>query len=148
MHQKAKRRLAWGYKSYLQNGGGVFIVSGGNVHPNLTPHNEAMEMKRYLMEHFQVSEEMIIIDPYARHSTTNIRNVGRFILSHGLNRALIVSSIDQSLYFSLPHISSFNSRLRRELGHLVGRLRVGGYNRSQFFPDNINFTVGSDPLDP
>ncbi|MBT3981711.1 MAG: YdcF family protein [Bacteriovoracaceae bacterium] len=148
LHKKAKKRLAGAYKSYLKNGGGVFIVSGGNVHPDLTPYNEAMEMKRYLMEQLQVSEEMIVIEPYARHSTTNIRNVGRFLLSHGLGRALIVSSIDQSFYFSFPHISSFNSRSRRELGYLVGKLKSGGYNRSQFFPDKINFTVGSDPLDP
>lgn len=71
----------------LQYAKGVapFIVaSGGKVHPYKTKFCEATEMKKYLMEKLHIPENAIIIDPHARHTTTNMRNTARIIYRYGI----------------------------------------------------------------
>jgi len=60
------------------------IVSGGKVHPYKTKYCEATEMKKYLMERLGVPENAILIDPHARHTTTNMRNVARMMYRYGV----------------------------------------------------------------
>ena len=50
----------------------IIAVSGGYVHPFQTPYCEALEMKKYLMSFYHIPGKAILIDPYARHTTTNI----------------------------------------------------------------------------
>src|SRR5215813_6312277 len=60
------------------------IVSGGFVHPNQTEFAEAIEMKHDLMTRFAIPEDAIIVDPHARHTTTNIRNAVRLLYRYGM----------------------------------------------------------------
>jgi hypothetical protein len=60
------------------------IPSGGKVHPYKTTYNEALEMKRFMMDKLQIPESAIIIDPHARHTTTNIRNSVRLMFRYGI----------------------------------------------------------------
>lgn len=60
------------------------VVSGGKVHPYKTKFCEATEMKKYLMERLHVPENAILIDPHARHTTTNMRNTARMIYRYGM----------------------------------------------------------------
>jgi hypothetical protein len=60
------------------------VVSGGKVHPYKTKYCEAVEMKRFLMDKLHIAENAIIIDPHARHTTTNMRNTVRLIFRYGL----------------------------------------------------------------
>jgi hypothetical protein len=41
-------------------------------------------MKRSLIRDFGIAEDAIIIDPHARHTTTNIRNAARLIFRYGI----------------------------------------------------------------
>ncbi|KAF5308674.1 hypothetical protein FQR65_LT18018 [Abscondita terminalis] len=59
------------------------IVSGGRVHPFKTQYIEAVEMKRYMIDVLGIPSSAIIIDPFARHTTTNVRNAGRMIMDYG-----------------------------------------------------------------
>jgi len=71
----------------LQYAKGVapFIVtSGGKVHPYKTKFCEAAEMKKYLIEKLHIPQNAIIIDPHARHTTTNMRNTARLIYRYGI----------------------------------------------------------------
>ena len=71
----------------LQYAKGVapFIVtSGGKVHPYKTKFCEATEMKRYLVEKLHIPANAIIVDPHARHTTTNMRNAARLIYRYGI----------------------------------------------------------------
>lgn len=71
----------------LQYAKGVapFIVtSGGKVHPYKTKFCEATEMKKYLIEKLHIPENAIIIDPHARHTTTNMRNTARLIYRYSI----------------------------------------------------------------
>lgn len=60
------------------------IVSGGKVHPYKTKFCEATEMKKYLMEKLQVPGYAILIEPHARHTTTNMRNAARIMYRYGI----------------------------------------------------------------
>lgn len=60
------------------------VTSGGKVHPYKTKFCEAIEMKKFLMQELSVPENAIIIDPHARHTTTNMRNTVRLIYRYGI----------------------------------------------------------------
>ncbi len=69
----------------FKKGVAPFIVtSGGKVHPYKTKFCEATEMKKYLMEKLDIPENAILIDPHARHTTTNMRNAARLIYRYGI----------------------------------------------------------------
>ena len=55
------------------------VTSGGKVHPYKTRYCEAVEMKKFLVETLHVPAAAILIDPHARHTTTNMRNTVRLI---------------------------------------------------------------------
>ena len=60
------------------------LVSGGKVHPYKTKYCEATEMKKFLIDKLKIPENAIIIDPHARHTTTNMRNAARLIYRYGI----------------------------------------------------------------
>lgn len=60
------------------------VTSGGKVHPYKTKYCEATEMKKYLVEKLGVPASAIIIEPHARHTTTNMRNTARLIYRYGI----------------------------------------------------------------
>lgn len=106
----AARRYADGLAPFI-------ITSGGHVHPNKTPYAEAIEMKRELMDRYGVPENAILVDPHARHTTTNLRNGVRLIHAMGAPEAgtvLVTTSRDQSAYIESP---VFLRRNEDELGY-------------------------------
>jgi hypothetical protein len=69
----------------FEKGLAPFIVtSGGTVHPYKTKYCEAVEMKKYLIEKLHIPANAILIDPHARHTTTNMRNTVRLIYRYGM----------------------------------------------------------------
>lgn len=146
----AKLRLELAVARWQQGRAPFLIVSGGYVHPNQTPFNEALEMKRALVRDFGVPPEAIFIDPHARHTTTNLRNASRLVLRYGLpadRTLLITTDQSQSAYISGKE---FHDRCVRELGYQPG---VVGKRLSPF---DLEFVVSAaslhadsrDPLDP
>lgn len=68
-----------------QKGLAPFImVSGGKVHPYKTKYNEAEEMKRFLIQKLHIPENAVIMEPHARHTTTNMRNAVRLMFRYGI----------------------------------------------------------------
>lgn len=108
------------------------IVSGAAVH---SPDNEAVLMREWLIVH-GVEPARILVEPFARHTTTNLRNAGRILLAHGAREALVVTSdepdwrprvrgwrfAEQSYYLGFPWLSTFHLRCLVELGYRVGDL--------------------------
>ena len=125
----------------------LIIVSGGYVHPKHTRFSEAVEMKRSLMRDFGIPEEAIIIDPHARHTTTNIRNAARLIFRYGIpadRQALITTH-----QYHLDSVDSvaFDDRNDREL---VYRPYLSKHRLSRFeleWLPNVT-SLHADPLDP
>ena len=126
------------------------IFSGASVHPKGTRFVEAVEMRKALVERFGVPAEAIIIEPYARHTTTNLRNVTRRLVAIGApldKDSLIVTYTNQSRYIESQE---FTSRNLKELGYLPGT--VG----ARLSPTELTFRPSAkslridpaDPLDP
>lgn len=126
------------------------VVSGGNVHPNRTPFNEAIEMKRLLVTQHGVPAERILIEPHARHTTTNLRNCARLLIGAGFpadRPALIVSDHRTIRYIASSELAERNLR---EMGVQPGRIAPGPNPFSlTFTPAAEAFHVeAADPLDP
>ena len=77
-------RLEPAVKAYREGKAPFILVSGGYVNPPLTPFNEALEMKKALMAEFGVPENVIIVDPQARITITNMRNAARLIYRYNI----------------------------------------------------------------
>lgn len=135
---------------YREGKAPFIIVSGGAVHPAHTEMIEAMGMKRELIERYGIPASAVLIDPAARHTTTNFRNAARLIFRYGLpmDRPAIVTS-------SRAHIVSvvadtFRVRFDTELGYQpIERGRQVGPYEMEFRPLPIAMERDAmDPLDP
>ena len=126
------------------------IVSGGNVHPNRTAFNEAVEMKRLLITQYGVPANRILMEPHARHTTTNLRNCARLLLAAKFptdRPALVVSDHRTIQYIGSDVLAQRNLA---EMGVQPGRLTPGPDPFTlTFMPDPAAFHVEAiDPLDP
>lgn len=71
-------------QQYFKHAAPFIMVSGGAVHPYKTKYCEAEEMKKFLMQTLHVPESAILIEPHARHTTTNMRNGARIMFRYGM----------------------------------------------------------------
>jgi hypothetical protein len=144
------KRADQGAQLFLDHKAPLIILSGGHVHPMQTPFNEAIEMKKYVMAKFKIPEQNILIDPYARHTTTNFRNAARLAFRYGIPadlKALVTSSED---HVALITQEGFRIRCSTELGYFpmefINRISPVA---AEFKPSvaSLFFDV-NDPLDP
>jgi hypothetical protein len=150
----ALARVELAHREFLAGRAPLILVSGGAVHPPGTPWNEGLMMAEELVAR-KVPPDRILIDPYARHSTTNLRNAGRMMLDLKLERGLIVTghesrvyTFSQAFYFGHPVLSTFHARCRRELGYEVGTLAAVDRYRVRFRPaSRVCMPNYRDPLD-
>jgi len=134
----------------LQRKAPLIVVSGGYVHPMQTPFCEAIEMKRYLMERYKIAATNILIDPHARHTTTNFRNAARLAFRYGIptERTALVTSSEGHITSSTSE--EFRTRNLNELGYFpVEFIRRISPTEAEFRPSvaSLFFDV-NDPLDP
>ncbi|MFD2871923.1 YdcF family protein [Mucilaginibacter ximonensis] len=132
---------------YRQKKASFIIVSGGFVHPFQTPYCEAYEMKKYLMAQYHIPSSAIIMEPQARHTTTNFRNSERLMIRYGfpLSRpALCVTTKDQADYIE---DSRFDQRNIKELVYVpyTDKKRLGDHELSF---NIIKDCLQIDPIDP
>jgi hypothetical protein len=126
------------------------IVTGGRAHPRATRFTEAEQMRKALIERYGVSADAILIEPYARHTTTNLRNATRLLMAMGAPLAkdtLIVCNPGQSAAISNPQ---FIQRNLSELGYEPGKVgqRLSS-TELEFRPSSLSARVDPrDPLDP
>ena len=147
-NKKEIKRLERAIKAMRKFGVPLIMVSGGNVRPPQTPNNEAYGMKQVLMSKFNIRESQIAIEPYARTSVTNMRNCGRFMLKHDLERALIITSFGQNFYFGAQDISTYKMASKKTLGYKVGKFRFLSLYRTSFIPSQDVMQRSDSSLDP
>jgi len=137
-------------KLFLEHKAPLIIFSGGHVHPMQTPYCEAIEMKRYVMEKYKIPGTSILIEPHARHTTTNFRNAARLAFRLGIptgRKALVTSSEDHITYCVGKE---FHDRNVKELGYfpVESITRVSPVS-AEFTPSVMSlFFDANDPLDP
>ncbi len=141
-----RQRITLAAQAYREHKAPFILVSGGYVHPAQTRFSEAIEMKRALIADLHVPEAAIIVDPHARHTTTNMRNAVREIFRYGIptdKPGLVVSDRGQLgsiLTAQLP-------RCEIELGYAP--YKVVGKNsdtEGAFLP--LIDALEEDPADP
>lgn len=125
------------------------VVSGGHVHPNKTPFCEAVEMKKYLVDKLNVPDSVVFIEPHARHTTTNIRNVSRMIFNFGIPSnmpVLIVTDSSQNNYI----VKGMTKTALRDLGYIpYEKIKKLNDQEVEFYPTKNSLQVNPlDPLDP
>ena len=94
------------------------IVSGGKVHPFGTPYCEAWEMKNYLVSVCHVPDSVVIIEPHARHTTTNLRNAGRIMIRQGFPMEKTALVVGSKSHIDYVVSQKFAHRFANELGFL------------------------------
>lgn len=97
------------------------IVSGGTAHPPHTQINEAHEMREWLVAEYGLDPNEIVTEPYARHTTTNLRNTWRVLRQVGAppeKPILVVADLNQLKYMRSDR---FEKAAMRELGYLPCR---------------------------
>jgi hypothetical protein len=145
-----KLRIEFAVHRFRAKKAPFILVSGGYVHPSMTPYSEAIEMKKSLMRDFGIPERAIIVDPHARHTTTNLRNAARLIYRYGIpfdKPGLCVSDPFQSGYID-------SKSLFDRCQSIFGYQPVGHYHRTsefdvEFLPNIESLSMDAvDPLDP
>lgn len=124
------------------------IVSGGNVHPYKTKYNEAEEMKVYLIKTLHISENVIIIEPHARHTTTNMRNSARLLYKYGIpadKPGIVVTDKSQTDF-----IMNMDARCQKELNYVPYKLaKRNSETEVEYYPVEEAKQIDPDePLDP
>lgn len=143
----AKIRNELAAKRYREGLAPLIVVSGGNVHPFQTPYNEALEMKKDLIQRLHVPEFAIIIEPHARHTTTNFRNTSRLILRYQIpdnKPALATTDIYQSHYIT---DRGLEERCHEELGYIPYKY-VKRLNQHDVVWLPVFDALQTNPLDP
>lgn len=143
---EAKLRLRMGAFQYLQNKAPFIVVSGGKVHPYKTKYNEAEEMKRYLIQTLQIPENAVIMEPHARHTTTNLRNCVRLVYRYGmpLDKPCITST---SRFQSNMISTTLPERCKKELDTVPYKLgKRLSETEVEFYP--LEEALHIDPTEP
>jgi hypothetical protein len=145
----SKNRCRIAAAVYHQSKSAPFImVSGGKVHPYKTSYCEAVEMKKFLIDSLQIPDSSIILEPHARHTTTNMRNGVRLLIQYNFplfKPGLVVSDSSQSAY-----ISGMKQRCIDELGDVPYQLgkRISA-NSQEFYAVPVAGQINpTEPLDP
>lgn len=124
------------------------IVSGGKVHPYKTKYCEAEEMKIYLLQTLHIPESAIIIEPHARHTTTNMRNSARLIFRYGMpfnKPGMVITDKSQT-----DGIVGMAARCERELKYVPYKLgkRISE-TEVEYYPLADALQINPyEPLDP
>ncbi|MBB5063655.1 YdcF family protein [Granulicella mallensis] len=142
-----RKRTALAAEAYHAGKAPFILVSGGYVHPSQTRFSEAIEMKKALLSDYHVPEEAILVDPHARHTTTNMRNAAREIYRYDIpmdKQALVVSDPLQITYIQSQ---SFADRCRSELGYVPYQIITRSSDTSIIFLPKVE-SLEQNPMDP
>jgi len=148
--ETGKSRCRTGAELYRKGMAPFIIVSGGHVRPVETQYSEAVEMKKYLVNELKIPASAVMVDPYARHTTTNVRNAVRIVWQSGIpanKRMMCVSDVMHIAYVNSP---MFTQRCTTELGYMpAADIKQADLYFLSFLPDLRSLQVNVfDPLDP
>jgi DUF218 domain len=147
LSETGRKRTALAAEAYHAGKAPFILVSGGYVHPSQTHFAEAIEMEKALLRDYQVPEKAILVDPHARHTTTNMRNSAREIYRYNIpmdKPALVISDPSQITYIQAQ---LFANRCQDELGYVPYQIIKRPSDTSLVFLPKIE-SLQQNPLDP
>ena len=106
-------------------------------------------MKKYLMEKYKIPAKSILVDPYARHTTTNFRNAARLAFRYDIPTTLALVTSSES-HITSSASEEFRTRCVNELGYFpVDFIKRVSPVEAEFKPSVLSlFFDANDPLDP
>ncbi len=125
------------------------MLTGGHVHPSeTTPYAEALEMKKYLMATYGIPENTILVDPHARHTTTNLRNIARQMMVYGM--PMDMPALDSSDVAQVFYVLHLDTRCNQDLGYVPYRTVQSLSDQDNCFLPAAEsmYYDARDPLDP
>lgn len=145
-----KTRADHGVALYNQGKAPIIAFTGGHLWPVHTEYSEAIEMKKYIIETYDIPENRILVEPHSRHTTTNIRNIGRQIFRYGApedKKAIVSTSKTHSEYVAS---NGYLTRCQNEMGHIPLKLheRLSDFDLEFTSLIDVLHLDSSDPLDP
>jgi len=107
-----------------------------------------MGMKKYLVIELDIPEYVILVDPHARHMTTNLRNAARIMFRNKIpteRHSLVITNTFQSFYITYM----IDERCLEELGYMPYlEVRMISLCETFFLHDMTSlYADPSDPLD-
>jgi hypothetical protein len=142
-----KLNIQLGVLEYEAKKAPLIIVSGGHAHPFRAAYCEAIEMKKELMDVYHIPEENILVDPFARHTTTNLRNASRLMVACQIpidQKSIVITNVGHSKYVENQ---KFNARCLEELGYLPANILKRLNSTAIEFLPNIE-SLHQNPIDP
>jgi hypothetical protein len=142
-----RNRAALAAEAYHAGKAPLILLSGGFVHPSQTRFSEALEMKKALLQDYSIPEAALLVDPHARHTTTNMRNAAREIYRYGMpfnKPALVVSDAAQIGYIASQSLAD---RCLRELGYLPYQILDRPSETHLVFLPRVE-SLQQDPIEP
>lgn len=135
-------------QEYFAGKAPYIMPSGGKVHPYKTKFCEAEEMKAYMINVLHVPAYAIIMEPHARHTTTNMRNAARLIYRYGIPAAqpgLVITGKSQT-----DAIMVMAARCEKELKYVPYKLgkRLADVSVEFFAVPEAMQINPYEPLDP
>jgi len=125
------------------------MVSGGCVHPFKTKYNEALEMKKFMISVLHIPEHAILVEPHARHTTTNLRNCARLIFRYGfpMDKPFLTSTAASQSYYITGIVPG---RSEKELGYVPYRNgKRFSDTEAEIYPLAVSLQIDFDePMDP
>jgi hypothetical protein len=147
LSEAGRARTGLAAEAYHAGKAPFILVSGGYVHPSQTRFAEALEMKKALLADYHVPEAAILIDPHARHTTTNLRNAVREIYRYSIPMEKAVLVISDKGQIDGIASQAFAYRCLKEMGYLPYKITDRPSETSVVFLPKIE-SLQQDPLDP
>lgn len=148
--QGSQSSIAAAVELYRKQMAPFIIVSGGYVHPKQTIFSEAVEMKRELVLAHGIPDFAILIEPQARHTTTNVRNAARILFAGGVPADKPSLSVSSKEHIDSIMSNRFVQRCEQELGYVPATFgkRISDI-AAEFRPLIESLQIDPrDPLDP
>ena len=106
-------------------------------------------MKKFMVNTLHIPENSIIMEPHARHTTTNLRNCVRLMFRYGMpmEKLGLISTIKSTI----PYIAGILSeRCKKELGYYPYKIgQTLSDTEVEFSPNSMSLQIDFDePLDP
>jgi len=148
--ETGKSRCRMGAELYRKGLAPFIIVSGGHVRPVGTIYSEAIEMKKYLVNELKIPAAAVMVDPYARHTTTNVRNAVRIAWRSGIPVNKRMLCVSDAMHLVYVNSTLFKQRCMTELGYMpAADIKQADLYFLSFLPDLRSLQVNAfDPLDP
>ncbi len=119
LSEGAKSRIPLAVERYKNKLAPFIMFTGANVFPKGSQWHEAIQMKEYLLANYpEIPESAIIVEPYARHTTTNLRNASRLIVRYKIpiDKKVIITTSKSQVDYMLD-LNTFTTRNQKELGY-------------------------------